>query len=303
MQRVCLLEGVHPLTPRGLYYSFSKSHASSPFPSISKLWNRSQDHYGNGNLKKNTISAVGATTPSPSVTSESSTNNKEDFSQKGQSPSPNPLKNNTVQKDRELILRRLEDSHGIRYEDRREAFMLGTQKQLYPLWVHQLPSPSLKWLLSAQSLNLKSIDLRHKSQLAMLPVKKRVTEFSRREAARRYEHSDPSAERPQLRQDHNKYRASREAYARQRMLDLQAMVRRRREMLGLPPRYSAVPTRRVDYSRRLARLATHLLEGHKSRGVYPPMVRKTKYREKREPVPLPEVQLITSKKQVTKKQS
>eukprot|EP00759_Apiculatamorpha_spiralis_P057334 PhF_6_TR8604/c0_g1_i1/m.13417 len=173
------------------------------------------------------------------------------------------------QQQRQVILLRLQEEHGIGINERKDAFILGTEKTVYPAWVHDLPSHELNDLFSGVDLNLTETDMFTKRQLSTLPVKKRIHEWDRRKAAHLFHDTPPEAEQRVSKMQQNFARNSRQSRYQSLAYKAQKITLMRRQLKGRPQRFSAEPSDRVDYSRRLAAAARAIEERRATNGVWP----------------------------------
>ncbi|KNH01758.1 hypothetical protein XU18_5128 [Perkinsela sp. CCAP 1560/4] len=177
---------------------------------------------------------------------------------------------NTYEKRQKQILHRLYTQHDIAEEDILDAYMCGTQKQVYPKWVYGLPSKELENVMSAKIIGLEQFDFETHGQLDKLPLKKRIFEWEKVKLARQYERNISKGKWQDGQYSRNFIKNSQQVYHRNLRARYRKMTNFRRELRNLPQRFSAAPTDRIDYSYRFARAARMVQQGYETKGVWPP---------------------------------
>ena len=108
-----------------------------------------------------------------------------------------------------------------------------------------------------------------RASLSKLAPKQRVSEWARLRAAAAYRDDLPEAEIHVTGLQRDIRRNSKKAYLQTLGARYMKITKVRREMLGYPQRVSAEPSNRVDYSRRLAALATRVTTQTPTNGKWP----------------------------------
>ena len=174
------------------------------------------------------------------------------------------------EKRQRRILHRLYTEHDVSKDDILDAYMCGTQDKILPKWVYDLPSKELSGILDGKALGLQSFDFATHQRLEKLPFKKRILEWEKIKLAQQYEKNSGDGHWQNSEHKRNFIRNSNQVYHRNLRTRYRKMANFRRELRGLDQRLTVIPTDRLDLSYRFARAAQMVLQGHQTKGMWPP---------------------------------